>query len=401
MSKTTMTPEVFKQKAIDSLQSFDPGLILRGAQLTVVGAYRALQNPHLFRSSHYKKAALAVAAGLLLRIIVDLPIFGVKILLTFSGLFVDLKTQSWDDWIIKGLQFLEKNVLQIPFFLMTLTIRLQRDALDEMFMESLSWVDQTYLQKHQNDNPSTLRPPYHQNLILYPKNGPASSSSSSTRSSSSSSPPQSKSSKLAATIAQKQTDFIKQMLKKGLISLIVYISSLIPWAGILVLPAASAWSLHPTVGIGPALGVFLTGLFVPRKQMVIVLQAYHASRSLVRTLLEPYFSRIPFTPAQKKKWYRERQGLLLGFGIGFYAFLRIPLLGVLIYGIAEASTAYLITKITDPPPSKPSREALEEYAADQAEWRNKQEFVALPLRDLEEKVGRVISEVKETKKRKN
>ncbi|KAF3199721.1 hypothetical protein TWF679_001238 [Orbilia oligospora] len=337
MSKTTMTPEVFKQKAIDSLQSFDPGLILRGAQLTVVGAYRALQNPHLFRSSHYKKAALAVAAGLLLRIIVDLPIFGVKILLTFSGLFVDLKTQSWDDWIIKGLQFLEKNVLQIPFFLMTLTIRLQRDALDEMFMESLSWVDQTYLQKHQNDNPSTL----------------------------------------------------------------LYISSLIPWAGILVLPAASAWSLHPAVGIGPALGVFLTGLFVPRKQMVIVLQAYHASRSLVRTLLEPYFSRIPFTPAQKKKWYRERQGLLLGFGIGFYAFLRIPLLGVLIYGIAEASTAYLITKITDPPPSKPGREALEEYAADQAEWRNKQEFVTLPLRDLEEKVGRVISEVKETKKRKN
>jgi hypothetical protein len=39
---------------------------------------------------------------------------------------------------------------------------------------------------------------------------------------------------------------------------------------------------------------------------------------------------------------------LFGFGVGFYIFLRIPLLGVLIYGIAEASTAYLITKITDP-----------------------------------------------------
>lgn len=394
-----MTSEVFKQKAIDSLQSFDPGLILRGAQLTVVGAYRALQNPHLFRSSYYKKAALAVAAGLLLRLIVDLPIFGVKILLTFSGLFVDLKTQSWDDWIIKGLRFLEKNVLQIPFFLMTLTIRLQRDALDEVFMESLSWVDRTYLRKHQNDNPSTLRPPYHQNLILYPKNNaspkPPPSSSSSSRS---------KTSKLAATIAQKQTDFIKQMLKKGLISLIVYTSSLIPWAGIFVLPAASAWSIHPAVGIGPALAVFLTGLFVPRKQMVIALQAYHASRSLVRTLLEPYFSRIPFTPAQKKKWYRERQGLLLGFGIGFYAFLRIPLLGVLIYGIAEASTAYLITKITDPPPSRPGEGVLEGYAASQAEWRNKGEFVKLPLRDLERKVGRVIGDVKEAKdakKRKN
>ncbi|KAK6497707.1 hypothetical protein TWF481_012110 [Arthrobotrys musiformis] len=395
MSKTTMTPEVFKQKAINSLQSFDPGLILRGAQLTVVGAYRALQNPHLFRSTHYKRAALAVAAGLLLKLIVDLPIFGVKILLSFSGLFVDLKTQSWDDWIIKGLQFLEKNVLQIPFFLMTLTIRLQRDALDDMFMESLSWVDQTYLQKHQNDNPSTLRPPYHQNLLLYPKH------SSSKHPSSSSSQPQSKTSKLAAAIAQKQSHFIKQMLKKGLISLIIYLSSLLPFAGFLVLPAASAWSIHPTVGIGPALAIFLTGLFVPRKHMVIYLQAYHASRSLVRTLLEPYFSRIPFTPAQKKKWYRERQGLLLGFGIGFYAFLRIPMLGILIYGIAEASTAYLITKITDPPPApgQGGREEIEAYAEVQAEWRNKAEFVTLPLRDLDKKVGRVIDEVKEKKRK--
>ncbi|KAK6346008.1 hypothetical protein TWF730_010342 [Orbilia blumenaviensis] len=391
MSKTTMTPEVFKQKAIDSLQSFDPGLILRGAQLTVVGAYRALQNPNLFRSSHYKRAALAVAAGLILRIIVDLPIFGVKIFLTFSNLFVDLKTQAWDDWIIKGLQFLEKNVLQIPFFLMTLTIRLQRDALDEMFMESLSWVDQTYLQKHKDENPSTLRPLYHQNLILHPKNsGPPSSSSSSQ--------PQSQTSKLATTIAQKQMDFIKQMLKKGLISLIVYLTSMIPFAGILVLPAASAWSVHPAVGIGPAIAIFLTGLFVPRKQMVISLQAYHASRSLVRTLLEPYFARIPFTPAQKKKWYRERQGLLLGFGIGFYAFLRIPLLGVLIYGIAEASTAYLITKITDPPPSRRGREALAVYAAEQAEWKNKEEFVRLPLKDLERKVGGFIDDAKKKRK---
>lgn len=32
--------------------------------------------------------------------------------------------------------------------------------------------------------------------------------------------------------------------------------------------------------------------------------------------------------------------------MGYYFLIKIPLLGVLIYGIAEASTAYLITKIT-------------------------------------------------------
>jgi hypothetical protein len=62
--------------------------------------------------------------------------------------------------------------------------------------------------------------------------------------------------------------------------------------------------------------------------------------------------------------------------VGFFVFLKIPLVGVLIYGIAEASTAYLITKITDPPP--PQSES-EDYAQSQVRWKNKHEFMSLPL----------------------
>lgn len=61
-------------------------------------------------------------------------------------------------------------------------------------------------------------------------------------------------------------------------------------------------------------------------------------------------------------------------------FLKVPLLGVLIYGIAEASTAYLITKITDPPP-QPAE--WKDYAENQAHWRNKHEFLKLPLANLD------------------
>jgi len=71
---------------------------------------------------------------------------------------------------------------------------------------------------------------------------------------------------------------------------------------------------------------------------------------------------------------------LFGFGVGFYIFLRIPLLGVLIYGIAEASTAYLITKISDPPP-KPAES--EGFAASQQEWRNKHEFLNTKIFNLD------------------
>jgi len=55
-------------------------------------------------------------------------------------------------------------------------------------------------------------------------------------------------------------------------------------------------------------------------------------------------------------------------------------LGVLIYGIAEASTAYLITKVTDPPPSPAY---AEKFAESQVTWKNKQEFLRLPLANLD------------------
>lgn len=73
------------------MSNFDVNAILRGAQLTLVGGKqistahavavltltavnRALQNPGLFTSKHYRQAALAVAAGIAIRIIVAIPV---------------------------------------------------------------------------------------------------------------------------------------------------------------------------------------------------------------------------------------------------------------------------------------------------------------------------------------
>jgi hypothetical protein len=100
----------------------------------------------------------------------------------------------------------------------------------------------------------------------------------------------------------------------------------------------------------------------------------------MRELLEPYFSRIHLSKQEKRNWFRSREGLLFGFGIGFYILLRVPLLGVLIYGIAEASTAYLITKITDPPPPLSWSKG---FAESQQEWKNKHEFLNLSLANLD------------------
>ena len=227
------------------------------------------------------------------------------------------------------------------------------------FMDSLSWVDKTYYEKHKGEDSSTLRETYYPNLRQYSiRDGSTHTKST----------------------AEAITMFLTRFGKKAGLSLAVFALSYVPVLGRLVLPAASFYTFKSVAGLGPAAIVFGTGLFLPRRYLVIFLQSYFSSRSLMRELLEPYFSRIRFTKEQKKHWFHDREGLLFGFGVGFYIFLRIPLLGVLIYGIAEASTAYLITKITDPPPPAAHSEG---FAASQQEWQNKHEFLSMSLFNLD------------------
>ncbi|MCJ1398757.1 hypothetical protein MMC11_001958 [Xylographa trunciseda] len=306
-----------------SIKNFDANAILRGAQLTVVGAYRALQNPGLFKYEHYRQAAIAVGAGIAIRLLIAAPIFGIKAFLWLLSFMVDFEHATWDDKLVGGLDFIANSVLQVPFFLMSL-MRYITPTLDHMFMDSLAWVDQTYVQKHKTEDPKTLRAMYYPNLRLYSTHGDTSKHKAPTD----------------AALA-----FLFRFGRRAAISLAIYMLSYLPLVGRFVLPAASFYTFNRAVGP-----------------------------------LEPYFSRIRFSKEQKKLWFRDREGLLFGFGVGFYIFLRIPLLGVLIYGIAEASTAFLITKITDPPPPPTYSER---FAESQVRWTNKHEFLHLPLSHID------------------
>lgn len=129
-----------KLKTKFEVSHFGANAVIRGMQLTLVGAHRALQNPALFNNDHYKQAATAVVAGLGIRLLVSLPvcqlfqversdlsnhntplqIIGIRLLLWTTSLFYSLESVTWDDAIVEGLEFIEEYVLQIPFFLMTL-----------------------------------------------------------------------------------------------------------------------------------------------------------------------------------------------------------------------------------------------------------------------------------------
>lgn len=110
------------------MSNFDPNAILRGAQLTLVGAHRALQNPTLFESRHYRQAGIAIVVGIAIHLIVAAPIFIIKLFLAVVGLAVDV---SAAERALSMLEFAEKSVLQIPFFLMQL-MRYVTPTLDDM-----------------------------------------------------------------------------------------------------------------------------------------------------------------------------------------------------------------------------------------------------------------------------
>jgi len=289
--------------------------------------------------------------------LVAIPTMTVRVLVYFLGFVMNLQEANWDNELIQGMEFLEHSVLQVPLFLMSL-MRYVTPTLDNLFMESLDWVDRTYIQKHKSDDPKGLRAMYYPNLRMY-------------QSSQNPKDPHDK-----KTIVDAVLIFLTRFSKRAGISLAVYLLSFLPYVGRFVLPAASFYTFRKAVSTPPAVAIFATALFLPKSYLVVFLQTYFSSRTLMRELLVPYFNRVRFTSEQKKRWFKDREGVLFGFAITFTVFLKIPLVGVLIYGIAEASTAYLITKITDPPPPPATSQG---FAASQIHWKNKHEFMSLPL----------------------
>ena len=254
--------------ALDGLlqgTAFEPNAILRGAQLTLVGAHRALQNPAIFTSEHYRQAALAVAAGIAIRLLVAIPTLGIRGLIGFVNLFTSV---TWDHEVIGGIHYIENHVLQVPFFLMSF-MRYLSPAMDHMFMDSLAWVDQTYVQKHQGENPDDLRAMYYPNLKMYDEVHTD-----------------------KAKIAGKQknpydamTAFLYRFGRKAAISLAVYLATFIPYVGTFVLPAVSFYTFNKAVGTPAAVVIFGSGLVMPKKYLVMFLQSYFSSRSMMRELV--------------------------------------------------------------------------------------------------------------------
>ena len=134
-------------------------------------------------------------------------------------------------------------------------------------MDSLQWVDQTYIQKHKSDDPKTLRAMYYPNLRMYSTHGDTSKHRA----------------PKDAVLA-----FLIRYGRRAGISLAVYLLSYLPVVGRFVLPAASFYTFNNAVGTAPATVIFGSGIFLPRRYLIIFLQSYFSSRSLMRELVSPF-----------------------------------------------------------------------------------------------------------------
>ena len=148
-------------------------------------------------------------------------------------------------------------------------------------MDSVKWVDSTYYAKHEGEDPSTLRPTYYPNLRLYATRDGSTNTKST---------------------AEAITFFLMRFGKKAGLSLAVFALSYIPYIGRFVLPAASFYTFRSVAGWGPAGIVFGTGIFLPRKYLVIFLQSYFASRSLMRELVRPQLIGSPHNCISEDAW---------------------------------------------------------------------------------------------------
>lgn len=121
-----------------------------------------------------------------------------------------------------------------------------------------------------------------------------------------------------------------------------------------------AYTTYRALGKTQAIAVGICFFFLPTWASRKLIRALIGMRALMRELLAPYFVRMRMSHKEKRAWFSGRKDVLFGFSAIAYLIIRIPMLGVIGYGIAQASSAYMLTVVTDPPTKELFKKRLDE-----------------------------------------
>lgn len=327
--------------------------IARGFQLAILGAYRTLQNPSLLNQKYYRQTLIAIQASFVIQGLIWSPILALRVLVKIAAVLT--KSRSLDH-VVASLKSFQFNVLNISMVLISGSRFFSRQ-LDQLFLQSLKFIDEVRLTKY----PETDRV-YHENLV-----------SLNTEEKITDNRPTLETIKKKWASSQEFSAFMRRHITRTLMGVGAYFVSKVPVFGSIILGLVSFLNLDSKIGTVNAAVIFGVLQLVPKRWAVLFLTTYWGSRSMVQDLLAPYFSRVRFTKSEKDQWIRSREGILFGFGLCHFLLIRrLPWVGLLLYGFAESSVAYLVTKITDPPPKQVSQ--LVKWNSSQLVWNREKEL---------------------------
>lgn len=352
-----MASPIFVSNASASLS---PLIIIRGFQLALLGIYRGLQNPQLYLfADRGKYLTHLVKDTLLIQFIVIVPMIS----LYFAIKLVSLYTLKDYNPIYENVNYVHHNVVNANFILINLVkvFRSEKDSYDDwVFHKSLEWFSPEYSENFtkieeanlkQQDNISDAE---NRNLVF------------------------SKMENLG-WMSPKSRNSIIRFSKLVFFNCSVYLVS-------------SYNKLLATIFTSALLFQNLVNIFGVSTTLVIVFLCSQISVSYVTTfiiicnestclmnelIVDPYFNRmIHFTKRERGQWIRSRQGILFGFGLLFTILIRqYPLVSLIVLTVSKMSLGYLLTKISDKPPTKSS--TLIHWTTSQLFWSKKSEFHVL------------------------
>ncbi|OZJ02337.1 hypothetical protein BZG36_04592 [Bifiguratus adelaidae] len=143
--------------------------------------------------------------------------------------------------------------------------------------------------------------------------------------------------------------FLRRTYKRVRLGLAVLALSKLPYVGSYVIPLASSYAVYKSLGPYLAVAIGAFSLVVPETYISQLMAALLGMRALTRELLDPYFVRMGMSSKQKAQWFRAREDTLFGFSAALYFFVRIPVVGVFCYAVAQAAAAHLLIAISEPP----------------------------------------------------
>ncbi|KAI8340483.1 hypothetical protein BC941DRAFT_467654 [Chlamydoabsidia padenii] len=283
----------------------------KGVQDAFDGIKMVIKNPRLRQHKYlYIFIILTILSFVLLgvtHLLVTVPLCLVKYILQQRG--GDDINNKVDGLLVVAHQTIRDIFSHVPVLALMFMRYVYPAPLDDLFMETLRYIDQVNQHSHLTYAGAMAKRSYRKEYWPNMKS------------------------------------YIHRTWKRLRLGVLILMLSLLPTVGRFVVPLAGAYATWQSLGDTQALAVGLCFLVLPRWTTLRLIRALMGMRTLMRELLEPYFVRMGMTHSQKKRWFYGRKNVLLGFSAIAYLLIRIPYFGFVGYGVAQAAAAYMLTTV--------------------------------------------------------